>query len=73
MSKKPCIVCGVRPREVPDRNRMPGRPIKLVCRQCHSERLRGDLQRIFALANECDRMRGIVDAQPSNIPGESES
>ena len=38
-----CIVCNARPAELPDRNRM-GRPIKRVCFECHSARLRGDLK-----------------------------
>ena len=41
MSDKKCIVCGIGPREIPDRERM-GRSIKLVCRACHMERLSGD-------------------------------
>lgn len=57
--KKLCIVCNERPREVPDRNCMPGRPIKRVCRQCHGERLRGDLNRILELAAECDRLKNL--------------
>lgn len=43
---KLCIVCRVRPAAVPDRNRM-GRPVKRVCRECHAERLRGDMQRVM--------------------------
>jgi len=64
VSKKPCIICNTRPREVPDRNCMPGRPIKKVCRECHTERIRGDLRRILDLAAECDRMREIDGAPP---------
>lgn len=43
---RPCIICHTRPAEVPDRTRM-GRPIKRVCRECHAERLRGDLEKIL--------------------------
>lgn len=43
---KKCIVCGVGPREVPDRNVM-GRLVHKVCRQCHRKRLLGDLDRII--------------------------
>lgn len=42
MTRRPCRICRERPAEVPDRN-VQGRPIKRVCRQCHAERLRGDL------------------------------
>lgn len=41
-----CVLCKIRWAEVPDRDR-PGRPVKRVCRICHAERLRGDLQRIL--------------------------
>ena len=41
-----CIVCHERKAELPDRERM-GRPIKRVCRQCHSDRLRGDMVKIL--------------------------
>jgi hypothetical protein len=44
-NEKRCIVCGVGPREVPDREAM-GKPIKKVCRPCHGMRLLGDLHRI---------------------------
>lgn len=46
MTIKLCVLCGVRPREVPDRERM-GRPIKRVCRQCHGQRLIGDVRKIM--------------------------
>ncbi len=42
--KKLCVLCRERPAELPDRNVM-GRPIKKVCRECHRDRLRGDLAR----------------------------
>ena len=41
-----CVVCHTRKAEVPDRERM-GRPVKRVCRECHAERLRGDVERIL--------------------------
>ena len=41
-----CILCRERPAEVPDREQM-GRLIKRVCRQCHGERLRGDLVEVL--------------------------
>lgn len=44
--KKLCILCGVGRREIPDRNVM-GRPIKKICRKCHSERLRGDMVKVL--------------------------
>lgn len=43
---KKCTICGVRDAELPDRDQ-PGRPIKALCRQCHGERLQGDLERIM--------------------------
>lgn len=54
-----CIVCQQRPREVPDRNCSPGRPIKRVCRQCHMKRIKTDLTRILDLAAECDRIKKL--------------
>jgi len=41
-----CIVCKSRPAAVPDRNRM-GKPTKRVCRECHRERLAGDIAKII--------------------------
>ncbi len=41
-----CIICHEKEATVPDRNR-PGRPIKRVCSDCHSDRLRGDLKVIL--------------------------
>jgi hypothetical protein len=41
-----CTICHERPAEVPDRERM-GRPIKRVCRVCHGERLKSDLEKIL--------------------------
>lgn len=46
-----CIVCNVNEAEVPDRERM-GRPIKRVCKQCHSDRLKGDLLHILKVEAE---------------------
>ena len=43
-----CVVCNKRPAAVPDRNQM-GRPILRVCRECHAERLRGDLAYVMKL------------------------
>jgi len=40
-----CVVCHERPAAVPDRNTMSLR--KKVCRECHIERLRVDLQRVL--------------------------
>jgi hypothetical protein len=41
-----CIICKSRPAAVPDRMRT-GKPIKRVCKECHSQRLRGDLVKII--------------------------
>ena len=39
-----CIICRKRKAELPDRNYQGiGRPIKKICKECHSERLKGDL------------------------------
>ena len=54
--KRLCIICHVNPAQVPDRERM-GRPIKRVCRECHRDRLVGDLQRIMDERNRRDRER----------------
>lgn len=35
-------MCRCRPAELPDRNK-PGRPIKRICKECHTQRLRNDL------------------------------
>jgi hypothetical protein len=60
---KLCILCELRPREVPDREAM-GRPIKRVCSECHRARLRGDLQKILA---ERDKRRAV---SPTETQGE---
>ena len=44
---KRCVICGVGPREVPDRERMGGKPYKRICCQCHGKRLLGDLRGIM--------------------------
>ena len=46
-----CILCHTKEAEVPDRERV-GRPIKRVCRECHSDRLRGDMASILARRKE---------------------
>jgi hypothetical protein len=47
MPRKPkmCKLCGVRPAEVPDRERLT--PYPAVCRECHAERLADDIRRIW--------------------------
>ena len=50
-----CIVCHDRPAELPDRDS--GSPRKKVCRQCHGERLRGDLKRIIEFDAQLRRER----------------
>jgi hypothetical protein len=45
---KLCEICDERPAAVPDRERM-GRPIKRVCRECHAQRLAGDMREIMRL------------------------
>ena len=44
--KASCIVCHEREAVLPDRNN-PGRPVKRICRQCHADRLIGDLKAIL--------------------------
>lgn len=46
MSKRLCIVCGKNQAVLPDRERM-GRRVARVCRECHGERLRGDLRQVM--------------------------
>lgn len=48
MSKKMSEVCGKNPAEVPDRERM-GRPINRICRECHTKRLKEDMERSLEL------------------------
>lgn len=50
---KLCVLCRKRPAAVPDRNVM-GRPIRRVCRECHSGRLQGDLRTVL---NEREKAR----------------
>ena len=45
---KLCIICHKEPAEIPDREVM-GRPIKKICKKCHSERLKQDMQIISNL------------------------
>ena len=54
--KKLCEVCHARPAVLPDRERM-GRPIKRICRECQSDRLTGDLKKIFDLERAKAEMR----------------
>ena len=56
MPTRLCVVCHKRQPVVPDRERMG--PIKRVCRECHLERLAGDVREIEA---EMKR-RGYPDA-----------
>ena len=51
MSQKLCERCRKNPAAVPNRGSM-GRPIKRICKACHAERLRGDLQAILALSDK---------------------
>lgn len=51
MSEKRCIVCGVGPREVPDREALSHRVLK-VCRPCHGKRLMGDLREVIRVEAE---------------------
>ena len=44
--KRKCNICGVNPREVPDREVM-GRPTKKICRRCHLALLRGDIEEVL--------------------------
>jgi hypothetical protein len=43
---KLCVICKKHPATVPDRS-LGGRPIKRLCRSCHTDRLCGDLERIL--------------------------
>jgi cytochrome c553 len=52
-AKGKCVVCGVGPREIPDREN-PGRLQLKVCRKCHQKRLAGDLRRIVALQGQTE-------------------
>lgn len=54
MPRKCILNCG-RDAEVSDRNAA-GRPIKVVCRICHAERLRQDLKRIMEGAVKSQRI-----------------
>lgn len=61
MSK--CIICGTRPRQVPDRNSGSLRPTKKICRECHADRLRGDMRHILNVEaqREHERSGGRAD------------
>lgn len=61
---KKCIVCHNNPPEVPDRYRM-GRPIKRICRSCHSRRLLGDLDQ--CLAYEMDIRLRLLGTEPGEL------
>jgi len=47
-----CIVCHERKAEVPDRERRTAWGTKRVCRQCHADRLMGDVNRILRFEAE---------------------
>ena len=53
---KLCELCHVRAAVLPDRERT-GRPIKRICRECHSVRLTGDLREILELDRKSAEMR----------------
>jgi hypothetical protein len=55
MTEKKCVVCGVGPREVPDRESTSR--AKRVCRPCHGKRLQGDLKRIIDFERNLRRNR----------------
>ena len=55
MARKLCLLCKKNHAQVPDRNMM-GRPIKRLCRECHRERLREDLEYIKKLRERCKKM-----------------
>lgn len=68
---KKCNVCRVREAQVPDREQ-PGRPIKRICRQCHADRLIGDLKRILAYEQEKyeqEKDEHICTTRTSGMPG----
>jgi hypothetical protein len=48
MSRRLCTVCREREAVLPDRNREPSQ-IRRICRECHAERLRGDLRHVLAV------------------------
>ena len=49
MGKTPiCKLCRLRPAAVPDREKMRAVWRREVCRECHAERLRGDLAEVAA-------------------------
>jgi len=51
VTKPVCVVCQKRPAAVPDRNK-PGSRRREVCRECHANRLMGDLQSIVRQRKE---------------------
>lgn len=58
--KRLCIICRTRPAEVPDRNAM-GRLVNRLCRQCHGDRLQGDLKLIERRRRVRERaLRGLT-------------
>lgn len=61
-AKRLCSVCRQRPAEIPDRERM-GRLIARVCRECHGNRLAGDLLRVLKPA-EREKILGVPDLLP---------
>lgn len=77
-----CILCHVRPAELPDRERM-GRPVKRVCRVCHGERLQADLKHIvrvykgtevqnFATETDADHYTEGSVPEPNHTPDKDE-
>lgn len=45
---KLCIICGKNEATIPDRNQNNiGRLINKICKYCHAERLKGDVQNIL--------------------------
>lgn len=48
-----CIVCGERPAAVPDRNDGASARRKKVCRECHTQRLVGDMK--LVIRAQCEK------------------
>ncbi len=59
MKVKLCKLCYERPAEVPDRNTYHGKFVKEVCKECHSNRLRGDF--INVIKNHYKRMHNDLE------------
>lgn len=54
---KVCKICRINKATIPDREET-GKPIKEICKECHTARLRNDLKNIYNIYNKYNYSKG---------------